>query len=68
MRRRIYLAGIVALSMTTAATGEPLDGLDFLMGTWSAGATRLRGTDVFQLDVNGRILRRHSRSTVPAAK
>jgi hypothetical protein len=68
MRRRIYLAGIAALSMAPAATGEPLDGLQFLVGTWSAGASDFQGTDVFQLDLDGRILQRHSRSTVPAAK
>ena len=67
MRRRIYLAGIAALSMAAAATGEPLDGLEFLVGTWSAGASDFQGTDVFQLDLVGRILQRHSRSTVPAA-
>jgi hypothetical protein len=67
MRRRIYLVGIAALSMAAAATGEPLDGLEFLVDTWSAGASDFQGTDVFQLDLDGRILQRHSRSTVPAA-
>jgi len=67
MRRRISAAAIVALSVAAAATGEPLDDLQFLVGTWSADASGFHGTDVFQLDLGGRILQRHSRSTVQAA-
>jgi hypothetical protein len=61
------LAAMAALAVAGPARADALDGIRFLLGTWNANSREAQGTDIFQLDLDGRVLQRRSVTSVSGA-
>jgi len=52
------------LALPSGAADDPLLPLDFLVGTWSGSTAGASGSDIFQRELDGHVLQRHSQSVI----